>query len=59
MPGCCLRPFSRDIVDKNVPTYKQIEKKSLYFNSEVFSLKKHRSKLCESIFLPKLLNFKQ
>ena len=35
----------QDIIDHNVPTYKQRGKKNLYSNSEVFSLKKHKSKL--------------
>ena len=35
----------QDIIDHNVPTYKQREKKNFYSNSEVFSLKKHKNKL--------------
>ena len=51
-----------DLVNKHVPTYKLREKKSLYSNSEVFSLKKHKNKLWKRYFstrnLVDLSNFK-
>ena len=53
MPGYSI--FQDIIIEKYVPIYKQREKKSLYFISEVFSLKKHKNKLWKSIFLPVLL----
>ena len=40
-----FKTIFQDLVDKHVPTYKQREKKSLYSNSEVFSLKKHKNRL--------------
>ena len=40
-----FKAIFQDIIDKYVPIYKQREKKSLYSNSEVFSLKKHKNKL--------------
>ena len=42
----------QDINDKYVPIYKQRQKKSLYSNSEVFSLKKQKTSCGKSIFLP-------
>ena len=40
-----FKTIFQDIIDKYVPTYKQRERKSLYSNSEVFSLMKHKNKL--------------
>ena len=52
----------QDLVDEHVPTYKLREKKSLYSNSEVFSLKKHKNKLWKRYFSTRnpvdLSNFK-
>jgi len=39
-----FRAIFQDIIDRHVPTYKQREKKCLYSNSEVFSLKKQKNK---------------
>ena len=40
-----FKETSQDIIDKHVPTYKQREKRNLYSNAEVFSLKKQKNKL--------------
>ena len=40
-----FKTIFQDIIDKYVPVYKQGEKKNLYSNSEVFSLKRHKNKL--------------
>ena len=40
-----FKSISQDIIDKYVPTYKQRERKGLYSNFEVFSLKKQKNKL--------------
>ena len=39
-----FKAIFQEIIDKYLPIYKQREKKSLYSNSEVFSLKKHKNK---------------
>ena len=43
MLGCNLSLFFQNSFDQCVPTYKHKEKKSLYSNCEVFSLKQRRS----------------
>ena len=57
-----FKTIFQDLVNKHVPTYKLREKKSLYSNSEVFSLKKHKNKLWRRYFSTRnpvdLLNFK-
>ena len=55
MPGFCFKTIFQDIIDKYVPVYKQREKKNSYSNSEVFSLKKHKTSCGKSNFLPILL----
>ena len=45
-----FKAIFQDLVNKHVPTYKLREKKSLYSNSEVFSLKKHKNKLWKRYF---------
>ena len=57
-----FKTIFQDSVNKHVPTYKLREKKSLYSNSEVFSLKKHKNKLWKRYFFTRnpvdLSNFK-
>ena len=50
-----FKTIFQDIIDKYVPTYKQREKKSLYSNSEVFSLRSIKTSCGKSIFLLVLL----
>ena len=50
-----FKTIFQNIIDKYVLVYKQREKKNLYSNSEVFSLKKHKNKFWKSVFLPILL----
>ena len=44
-----LESIFQDIIDKYVPTYKQRERKRLYSNFEVFSLKKQKTNCGKSI----------
>jgi len=57
-----FKSIFKGIIDKYVPIYKQREKKSLYSNSEVFSLKKQKNKLWKKYHLTRsptdLFNFK-
>ena len=57
-----FKSIFQDIIDKYIPTYKQRERKSLYSNFEVFSLKKQKNKLWKKYRSTRsstdLLNFK-
>ena len=57
-----FKSIFQDIIDTYVPTYKQRERKSLYSNIEVFSLKKQKNKLWKKYHSTRsptdLLNFK-
>ena len=46
-----FKTIFQNIIDKYVLVYKQREKKNLYSNSEVFSLKKHNTKSEPKTFL--------
>ena len=57
-----FKSIFQDIIDKYIPTYKQRERKSLYSNFEVFSLKTQKNKLWKKYRSTRsptdLLNFK-